>query len=152
MTADNLYVGCMTGTSVDGLDLALIAVDADGKVNILAADSAPLPDQLRENLLALGQATDDDIDLLGSSDRELGYVTAKAINSFLEYLNRDPTTIRGIGSHGQTIRHRPPGSHQSPFTLQIGDPNIIAELTQITTVADFRRRDMAAQKYWPGIL
>ena len=144
MTADNLYVGCMTGTSVDGLDLALIAVDADGKVNILAADSAPLPDQLRENLLALGQATDDDIDLLGSSDRELGYVTAKAINSFLENLNRDPTTIRGIGSHGQTIRHRPPGSHQSPFTLQIGDPNIIAELTQITTVADFRRRDMAA--------
>nr|ADI16892.1 predicted molecular chaperone distantly related to hsp70-fold metalloproteases [uncultured gamma proteobacterium HF0010_16J05] len=150
MTSTNLYVGCMTGTSVDGLDLALIEVNTDGRVNILAADSTPLPETLRKDLLTLGQAiqpslaTINDIDLMGACDRNLGYVTAKAINTFLSNLNRNPKSIRGIGSHGQTIRHRPPGNQQSPFTLQIGDPNIIAELTQITTVADFRRRDMAA--------
>ena len=134
----------MTGTSVDGLDLALIRVGSGGKISIIAADSLPLPAQLRNNLLVLGQAKNDDIDLLGVCDRELGHFTAEAIIAFLTKLDCDPKSIRGIGSHGQTIRHRPPGSTAAPFTLQIGDPNIIAELTQITTVADFRRRDMAA--------
>ena len=128
MTSTNLYVGCMTGTSVDGLDLALIEVNTDGTVDILAADSTPLPEPLRKDLLTLGQAiqpslaTINDIDLMGACDRDLGYVTAKAINTFLSNLNRNPKSIRGIGSHGQTIRHRPPGNQQSPFTLQIGDP------------------------------
>ena len=144
MTETGLYVGCMTGTSVDALDLALITVAADGEVDIVAAESAPISTELRQQLLALGQAQNDNIDRLGGCDRALGHVTADAIRAFLAKLGYDPKDIRAIGSHGQTVRHRPPGTTESPFTLQIGDPNIIAEQTNITTVADFRRRDMAA--------
>lgn len=144
MSVSNLYVGCMTGTSVDGLDLALIEVDDSGAITIVAADSRPLPELLRRDLLALSQPEDDDIDLLGSCDQELGLFTATAVNTFIERLGYAGTNIRAIGSHGQTIRHRPPGTTSLPFTLQIGDPHVIAETTGITTVADFRRRDIAA--------
>ena len=144
MTKADLYVGCMTGTSVDALDLALINVAADGEVDIVAAESAPISSELRQQLLALGQAENDNIDRLGACDRALGHATADAIQAFLAKSGHDATDIRAIGSHGQTVRHRPPGTTGDPFTLQIGDPNIIAEKTNITTVADFRRRDMAA--------
>ena len=144
MTKADLYVGCMTGTSVDALDLALINVAADGEVDIVAAESAPISSELRQQLLALGQAENDNIDRLGACDRALGHATADAIQAFLAKSGYDATDIRAIGSHGQTVRHRPPGTTGDPFTLQIGDPNIIAEQTNITTVADFRRRDMAA--------
>ncbi len=144
MTEADLYVGCITGTSVDALDLALINVAADGEVDIVAAESAPISFELRRQLLALGQAENDNIDRLGACDRALGHATADAIQAFLAKSGYDATDIRAIGSHGQTVRHRPPGTTEDPFTLQIGDPNIIAEQTNITTVADFRRRDMAA--------
>ena len=144
MSSSNLYVGCMTGTSVDGLDLALIEVDDSGAITIVAAATRPLPELLRRDLLALSQPEDDDIDLLGSCDQALGLFTATAVNAFIEGLGYANTGIRAIGSHGQTIRHRPPGTASLPFTLQIGDPHVIAENTGITTVADFRRRDIAA--------
>ena len=144
MSSSNLYVGCMTGTSVDGLDLALIEVDDNGAITIVAAATRPLPELLRRDLLALSQPEDDDIDLLGSCDQGLGLFTATAVNAFIEGLGYANTGIRAIGSHGQTIRHRPPGTASLPFTLQIGDPHVIAENTGITTVADFRRRDIAA--------
>lgn len=144
MSSSNLYVGCMTGTSVDGLDLALIEVDDSGAITIVAAATRPLPELLRRDLLALSQPEDDDIDLLGSCDQALGLFTATAVNAFIEGLGYASTSIRAIGSHGQTIRHRPPGTASLPFTLQIGDPHVIAENTGITTVADFRRRDIAA--------
>ena len=144
MSSSNLYVGCMTGTSVDGLDLALIEVDDSGAITIVAGATRPLPELLRRDLLALSQPEDDDIDLLGSCDQALGVFTATAVNAFIEGLGYASTGIRAIGSHGQTIRHRPPGTASLPFTLQIGDPHVIAENTGITTVADFRRRDIAA--------
>ena len=144
MSSSNLYVGCMTGTSVDGLDLALIEVDDSGAITIVAGATRPLPELLRRDLLALSQPEDDDIDLLGSCDQALGLFTATAVNAFIEGLGYASTSIRAIGSHGQTIRHRPPGTASLPFTLQIGDPHVIAENTGITTVADFRRRDIAA--------
>ena len=143
MSNSRLYVGCMTGTSVDGLDLALIEVGGDG-TTIVAADTVPLPERLREDLLTLSQPGGDDIDLLGTCDQGLGLFTATAIITFIQRLGYRNTDIRAIGSHGQTIRHRPPGSSSTAFTLQIGDPNVIAEITEITTVADFRRRDMAS--------
>ena len=143
MSNSHLYVGCMTGTSVDGLDLALIKID-DANTTIIAADTLALPDSLRQDLLALGQPEGDDIDLLGSCDQALGQFTATAIMTFIQRLGYDRKSIRAIGSHGQTIRHRPPRNSQTAFTLQIGDPNVIAEITEITTVADFRRRDVAA--------
>ena len=79
---------------------------------------------------------------MGAADTELGLFIGNSILEFLDGLHLASEDITGIGSHGQTIRHRPKANY--PFTLQIGDPNQIAETTGITTVADFRRRDMAA--------
>ena len=87
----------------------------------------------------------DSLDLLGQADNALGELFADAALALLSACGISPQQITAIGSHGQTVRHRPPSKKQSqPFTLQIGDPNIIACRTGITTVADFRRADMAA--------
>jgi len=136
----NLYVGSITGTSVDGLDIALL--DLTDGIELLAASTTEFPESLRATLLALGQPGQDNLDEIGAVDAMLGSFTGNAILNFLERLAIPPDQITAIGSHGQTIRHRPDLAH--PFTWQIGDPNRIAELTGITTVADFRRRDMAA--------
>lgn len=148
----NLFIGCMTGTSVDGLDLALVQIDQaddmaatqDEKVAVVAAKTLALPEDLRDDLLACGQPSSSSVELLGQCDSRLGEVIGDAICQWLSSLDIAPNQITAIGSHGQTVRHRPPGTSDSPFTLQIGDPNRIAEATGIPTVADFRRRDMAA--------
>jgi len=145
MSSSNLYVGCMTGTSVDGLDLALIEVDDSGAITIVAAATRPLPELLRRDLLALSQPEDDDIDLLGSCDQGLGLFTATAVNAFIEGLGYASTSIRAIGSHGQTLRHLPPANGQRGFSMQIGDPSTIAANTNIDVIADFRQADMAQQ-------
>ena len=145
------YVGCMTGTSVDGLDLALIEVSppknvdlARESISILNAQTIPLPEKLRDALLASGQPDQSSVDLLGECDVQLGDFIGASIIDWLRSLDISLASIRAIGSHGQTVRHRPPGTRDSAFTLQIGDPNQIAEITGIDTVADFRRRDVAA--------
>lgn len=148
--AGELFVGAMTGTSMDGLDLALIRIDDDGRIVILHGDTVELPEALRAELAALSQppehaaddANDTEIERMGRADRALGAFSGKAIEHFLSRHQIDARSVRAIGSHGQTIRHRPSGT--DPYTLQIGDPNQIAERTGICTVADFRRRDMAA--------
>jgi len=135
-----LFLGAISGTSVDGLDVALLE---DGSPpRILAGHTYALPDALRSRLLRLGQPGSDDLDSLGETDAALGRFIGLTIRAFLSDRRIDTSEIAAIGSHGQTVRHRPTATH--PFTLQIGDPNIIAELSGITTVADFRRRDMAA--------
>lgn len=136
-----LYVGAITGTSVDGLDLALVDIDNDS-IRLLAHETRPLPNALRRQLVRLGQAIDDDLDRLGRADTVLGRFIGASIVRFLKGANLPKEEPRAIGSHGQTVRHRP--GDPSPFTMQIGDPSLIAEITGITTVADFRRRDMAA--------
>ncbi len=97
---------------------------------------------MRNALIRLGQARDDSLDQIGHVDTDLGKFIGESIARFLSGLNLSDGEPRAIGSHGQTVRHRPHGP--SPFTMQIGDPSLIAEITGITTVADFRRRDMAA--------
>ncbi len=103
----------------------------------------PFPKVLREELLLFGklQYQGDGIDQLGQLDRQVGQCFAQAVEQLLTSSSHQADNIVAIGSHGQTVRHRPQLSH--PFTLQIGDPNIIAAETGITTVADFRRKDMA---------
>ncbi len=135
-----LYVGAITGTSVDGLDIAL--VDVSGTIAFIAGETLAFPANLRHELLALGQPGSDDLDQLGEVDRALGHFIGQGILSFLKSHKFAPTDITAIGSHGQTVRHRPDAAQ--PFTWQIGDPNMIAEVTRVTTVADFRRRDMSA--------
>ncbi len=140
-----LYVGLMSGTSVDAIDSALVRCDGPD-TELLATHEHPIPEETRHRIASLSQPGDDEIERMGALDRELGTLFAAATNQLLAISSTAASQVRAIGSHGQTIRHRPPsapGDGKDYFTLQIGDPNTIAELTGISTVADFRRRDIA---------
>jgi anhydro-N-acetylmuramic acid kinase len=135
----DLFIGTLSGTSVDGIDAALVRF-APGPA-LVASHSLKFPEDLRRELLALGVPGANEIDRLGRADVRLGRLFAQAVNGLLQHAGIAPREIAAIGSHGQTIRHRPGG--EAPFTLQIGDPSIIATDTGIPVVADFRRKDMA---------
>jgi anhydro-N-acetylmuramic acid kinase len=141
-TSDSgLFIGLMSGTSLDGVDSVLIRFEPQLKIEF--ARTYDLPAALVKNLLALSQ-TDAHIhlDAVGRLDSELGLCFANIVQQCLQDANVDSESITAIGSHGQTLRHAPGGEH--PFTMQLGDANIIAEQCGIDTVADFRRRDVAA--------
>lgn len=141
-----LFVGLMSGTSVDGIDCALVGA-IDNTVQLLATHSEPLGPELRARIVEVSLPGMDEIERAGSLDRELGALFAQGTLALLRHAGVSPEQVTAIGSHGQTIRHRPPSDSArqgEPFTLQIGDPATIAEVTGITTVADFRRRDIAA--------
>jgi anhydro-N-acetylmuramic acid kinase len=137
-----LYVGLMSGTSIDGIDAALLEIDEHG-MRLLAAICRDWPPPLQRRLRRLAE----DYQRIGLV--ELGHLDTSAAGEFAlaaELLLRanelPPSAVRAVGSHGQTVLHQPRG--EAPFTLQIGDPNIIAERLGIDVVADFRRRDLAA--------
>lgn len=137
------YIGLMSGTSLDAIDAVLVSFD-DNQPVLHRAINFPLDETLRKDILALCTPGDNEIERMGQLDIVLGKTFAKAVQQLLKESNVDVSQVRAIGSHGQTIRHRPGSDKEKGFTLQIADPNTIAELTGITTVADFRRRDMAA--------
>ena len=134
------YIGLMSGTSVDGVDTALVAISAQG-IRLLAARPHPIPADMKARILDLCTAGQVSLIAYGALDRDLGILFADAVNALLAEQNMNPGQIRAIGSHGQTVCHRPYDA--APFTLQIGDANQIAARTGIATVADFRRKDMA---------
>jgi anhydro-N-acetylmuramic acid kinase len=136
-----LYLGLISGTSADGIDVALASFEPQPRLH--AALTHPYPDELRLRILALAQGDGRiALDELGALDVEIARNFANAALALLRKADVVPAEIAALGSHGQTMRHRPLGA--TPYTLQLGDPNIIAEATGITTVADFRRRDLAA--------
>ena len=135
------YVGVMTGTSMDGLDVAVIEANAAQPI-IIAGETLPLPAHLAQSLVDLIAPGANEIDRLGAADAALGEFIGQSVFECLDRWQIAPSDVRAIGSHGQTVRHRPDTA--TPFTMQIGDPSRIAEITGIDTVADFRRRDMAA--------
>ena len=131
----------MSGTSADGIDAVLI--NAEGKQSeLIASHHRPMPASLREEILAFRQSGPDELHRLATLDVQLAEEYAVAVSALLETAQIEPATVAAIGCHGQTLRHHPEGN--TPYTLQIGDPNRLAELTGITVVSDFRRRDMAA--------
>lgn len=134
----------MSGTSVDGLDVALLETRGRDIPNLLAATTAPFPNALATALRALAQPGGDDVDRVGAVDARLGSFIGETVAACLRRWKVAANAVRAIGMHGQTIRHRPDGHGGECFTVQIGDPNRIAEITGIDTVADFRRRDLAA--------
>lgn len=140
-----LFIGLMSGTSVDGIDSALISCRND-QVQLLDTHQHELPPSIREEIGEISHSGDNEIERMGPLDRELGRLFTAAAMALLEKAGKRPEDVLAIGSHGQTIRHRPPsgGSGAGSFSLQLGDPNTIAESTGITTVADFRGRDIAA--------
>src|SRR5690606_2630332 len=142
MSAPLLYIGLMSGTSMDGVDAVLLTMEG-ATPKVVGHASSAIPHRLRENLHALSHPGSDTIDLMGQADIAVAEVFAEAALQLLAGHNLTPADITALGSHGQTIRHRPRAGHGGDhFTVQIGDPNTIAALTGITTVADFRRKDM----------
>jgi len=138
----SLYIGLMSGTSLDAIDASLVDI-SNNKVALKNSISYPIPSAVKQQLLKLiSNKGDDTIDLLGEVDAQLGILFAEACNQLLKNNSLTAKDIKAIGSHGQTVRHRP--ENNLAFTLQIGDASRIAELTGITTVTDFRRRDIAA--------
>lgn len=134
-----LFIGALSGTSIDSIDVALVRFAPSP--TLVASHSLPYPADLRRELLALCTPGENEIDRLGRADVAVGRCFAQAVNELLVRERVPAGDIRAVGSHGQTIRHRP--GQTPPFTLQIGDPNVIAALTEITVAADFRRKDLA---------
>lgn len=140
MDASKLYIGLLSGTSVDAIDVAL--VDFSGSFPVLiATHTHTIPNSLKQTLHNLTQTQANELHLTMQADAALGTLFGEAILALLAKTKVSPSAICAIGSHGQTIRHRPDDT--VPYTLQIGDPNRIAAVTGIVTVADFRRQDLA---------
>lgn len=136
----SLYIGVMSGTSLDGVDIALVDIQSTN-VSLIASECYPIPQSLKSNLLTLCTNQQSSLQQLGEIDHQLGELYATVINKFILKNQIDKNNICAIGCHGQTLYHSPDGAY--PFTMQIGDANIIAAKTNITTIADFRRKDMA---------
>jgi anhydro-N-acetylmuramic acid kinase len=141
MASAQYFIGVLSGTSMDAVD-TILADFSQNPPALICAHSEPLPAALHRNILALCDCKPVSLRLLGETDVCIGKVFADAVNSLLIKADVSPQQITAIGSHGQTVQHQP--GAEPPFTLQLGDPNTIAELTGITTVADFRRKDVAA--------
>ena len=137
-----LFIGLISGTSMDGVDAALVEFDGDTP-RLLASHAHPMPGELREATLRLAtESSPHPLHCFGELDQRIGRLFADAALRLMEKGQVSAAQVSAIGSHGQTLYHHPDGP--SPFTLQIGDPNQIVERTGISTVADLRRRDMAA--------
>ena len=135
------YIGLMSGTSVDAIDAALVSIDSPKRFELHATHLHPFPHEIRQRIQALMHAGSDELNRTGALDVELGQLFADAANTVCAKAQLRAQDIRAIGSHGQTLRHAPRAEH--PYTLQIGNAAVIAEATGITTVADFRARDIA---------
>ena len=139
MNQEQYFIGLISGTSIDGLD-CLLADFSTTPPTVVGTHNEPINQQLRDKILYLCENEGASIQLAGEVDIELGRSFAAALNALLATTGIKSDQVMAIGSHGQTVNHQPNSTF--PFTMQLGDPNSIAELTGITTIADFRRRDM----------
>lgn len=134
-----LYIGIMSGTSLDGIDVALVEFKA-GKPELHASHFQPYSQALKEELLALHQSGTDEIHRTQLLALSLARAYADATHALLHKTDIPASHIQAIGCHGQTIRHRP----EAGYTVQLGNSALLAELTGIHVVSDFRSRDIAA--------
>ena len=139
MAARELFIGLMSGTSLDGVDAALVEFDA-ASTRLIATNYSGFSPALRSELLALQAKGNNELHRAATLGNELARQFASAVSALLVQDNLSPAAIRAIGCHGQTIRHRP----DAGYTVQIGNAALLAELTGISIVADFRSRDIAA--------
>jgi anhydro-N-acetylmuramic acid kinase len=134
-----LFVGLMSGTSLDGADAALVDF-SPATPTTLAFATVPFSNELRDRILALSSPGTDALELSGTVTTELAELYARAVEGVLAGGGVSRSSVTAVGCHGQTVRHRP----DLGFTIQLNDPARLAELCGIDVVADFRRRDMAA--------
>jgi len=136
-----MYIGLMSGTSMDGVDAVLASFD-DGGVRLLHACCSAFDDDLKQRLEKVISSNGPvGLKQLGELDRSLALAFADAALALLRDAGVPASRVSAIGSHGQTIYHSPDGQH--PFSWQMGDPGLIAARTGVVTVADFRRKDIA---------
>ena len=140
MNAAPILMGIMSGTSCDGVDVAVAEMGATPRLVHLSEQ--PMPDALREPLLRLCAPAMNELDIMGEIGQALGRAYAEAARRAAREAGLELADILAIGLHGQTIRHRPDARH--PYTLQIGSAAQVAERTGLTVVSDFRARDIAA--------
>lgn len=139
MNKKELYIGVMSGTSLDGVDIALCEIDIN-TCSLTHYNEYPFPPQLKESILN-AISTSLTLQTIGELDHKLGVLFAELINEFILTHKLNTQSINAIGLHGQTLWHAPDGD--TPFSMQLGDGNIVAAKTGIQTVADFRRMDIA---------
>jgi len=133
------YIGIMSGTSLDGVDVVLCKINAD-ECTLVSSLEYPIPLELKADILNTIEGKNR-LEQLGQLDHRLGLLFTQAVGALLIRENIDAVSINAIGLHGQTLWHAPSGEY--PFTMQLGDPNILTSKTGIPVVADFRRKDVA---------
>ncbi|OHX19514.1 anhydro-N-acetylmuramic acid kinase [Chromobacterium sphagni] len=136
----DLYIGMMSGTSLDGVDAVLVRFDAAGRPTLLADHAIPYPDEVKAEVLALQPCGDNELDRSSRLANRLAEIYASAARELLESADHHPADIHAIACHGQTIRHAP----HAGYTIQLGNMSRLAELAGIDVIADFRSRDVAA--------
>ncbi|MHB1176269.1 MAG: anhydro-N-acetylmuramic acid kinase [Sulfuriferula sp.] len=142
MVGKTHFIGLMSGTSLDGVDAALVSFDTAGPLTGELVHTAylPYPEPLREQLLAIHLPGHDELHRAALLANELSRLYSRAISELLARSAMSAETIEAIGCHGQTVRHRP----DAGYTIQLANPSLLAELTGISVIADFRSRDIAA--------
>ena len=134
-----LYIGIMSGTSLDGVDVSLCQID-DSACTLIHSLEYPFEKELKEEVLELISSSTT-LEKIGILNTKLGNLFASSVNALLQKYNIDSTTICAIGLHGQTLWHQPSGDF--PFSMQLGCPNVLEAKTNIKVVADFRNMDIA---------
>ncbi len=133
------YIGIMSGTSLDGVDVVLCEIDAT-TCTLISSLEYPIPLELKSDILTMIEGKNR-LEQVGQLDHRLGLLFTQAVGALLIRESIDPSSVTAIGSHGQTLWHEPTGT--VPFSMQLGDPNILTAKTGIPVVSDFRRKDIA---------
>ena len=140
MQPDSLYIGIMSGTSLDGADAVLCRISDDGKPSFVARHHEPFGPAIRQQILDLNTSLHDELHLAALTANTLAKTYATCVSGLLQNSNVNVDKVRAIGVHGQTVRHQP----ALGYTIQINSPALLAELTGIDVIGDFRSRDIAA--------
>jgi anhydro-N-acetylmuramic acid kinase len=141
-----LFIGLMSGTSLDGIDGVLAQFDPPGgsALQVRAHAHRPFPPALKKELLALNGSGADELHRAALAANALARLSSEVVGALLDEATTAARAVRAIGAHGQTVRHRPGAFDGTGYTLQINAPALLAELTGVDVVADFRSRDVAA--------
>jgi anhydro-N-acetylmuramic acid kinase len=142
--AGKLYIGLMSGTSLDGVDVALVDFKNNQHPQLIHMHFLPYPQKIRSQILALQHPTENELETSALMANTLARLYSDAVNQLLKSAQLSSSLITAIGCHGQTIRHQPGFKDGVGFTLQIGNAALLSELTNITVISDFRSRDIAA--------
>jgi anhydro-N-acetylmuramic acid kinase len=143
----DLYIGLMSGTSLDGADGVLVDFSGD-KLRVVAAAAESFSNPFRAELLSLNSPTHNELHRAAVAGNQIAAVYAKVVHALLAQAGLQASQVQAIGAHGQTVRHQPQRMSDEPagagYTLQLNNPALLAELTGIDVAADFRSRDVAA--------